>query len=248
MTLLENLKQTPIPTVSPPIDWKNMKIIVLDEPFVVIENGVYKTVFHQAQYKQMGIRSALDYCYLRKGVLAKIVMAARFLERYNLSLLIWDGWRPISVQLEIYDQFKKKVKRENPTASDLELDILTQVYVSQPSSDERCPSPHLTGGAVDLTLADLAGVEKTLGTGFDDFSKLASTRYYEDLSNTKELTPEERECLENRRVLYHVMTRYGFTNYCEEWWHFDFGNQFWATVLGKDHAIYGPAILGENIV
>lgn len=32
----------------------------------------------------------------------------------------------------------------------------------------------------------------------------------------------------------------GFINYPEEWWHFDYGNQFWAKLAGKK-AIYGAA-------
>ncbi|MCG4287414.1 D-alanyl-D-alanine dipeptidase, partial [Lactobacillaceae bacterium KNUT 0156] len=44
---------------------------------------------------------------------------------------------------------------------------------------------------------------------------------------------------ENRRLLYHVMTQAGFTNYIEEWWHFDYGNQNWATVSKRDFAVYG---------
>lgn len=31
---------------------------------------------------------------------------------------------------------------------------------------------------------------------------------------------------QNRKILYDAMIIAGFTNYPEEWWHFDFGNQF----------------------
>jgi D-alanyl-D-alanine dipeptidase len=35
------------------------------------------------------------------------------------------------------------------------------------------------------------------------------------------------------------MTSVGFTNYVDEWWHFDFGDQNWAWMSGSDHAIHG---------
>lgn len=44
---------------------------------------------------------------------------------------------------------------------------------------------------------------------------------------------DEAEALDNRRLLYHIMTSQGFTNDLEEWWHFDFGGQFWGKISGK---------------
>ena len=35
------------------------------------------------------------------------------------------------------------------------------------------------------------------------------------------------------------MIEQGFTSYAEEWWHFDYGDQFWGSITGQD-AIYGP--------
>ena len=42
-----------------------------------------------------------------------------------------------------------------------------------------------------------------------------------------------------RRLLFWAMADQGFTAYVEEWWHFDFGNQFWGSITGHP-AIYGP--------
>lgn len=44
----------------------------------------------------------------------------------------------------------------------------------------------------------------------------------------------------NRRLLYTVMVEAGFTNYPLEWWHYDYGDQFWGH-LSKRDAIYGLA-------
>ena len=44
----------------------------------------------------------------------------------------------------------------------------------------------------------------------------------------------------HRDLLRGAMRAEGFTNYSEEWWHFDFGDQFWGLVTGHP-AIYGPA-------
>ena len=46
---------------------------------------------------------------------------------------------------------------------------------------------------------------------------------------------------QNRKMLYDVMAEQGFINYPTEWWHFSYGDRYWALLTGADHAIYGPA-------
>nr|WP_249190190.1 M15 family metallopeptidase [Burkholderia sp. AU32357] len=44
------------------------------------------------------------------------------------------------------------------------------------------------------------------------------------------------------------LTRVGFTNYPSEWWHWSFGDRYWAVMQNESHAIYGPvdeSMLGE---
>lgn len=36
-----------------------------------------------------------------------------------------------------------------------------------------------------------------------------------------------------------IMYKEGFANYFEEWWHFSYGDQLWATYRYKRYAIYG---------
>jgi D-alanyl-D-alanine dipeptidase len=36
------------------------------------------------------------------------------------------------------------------------------------------------------------------------------------------------------------MTGAGFVNYPSEWWHWSYGDRYWAVVTGEPHAIYGP--------
>ncbi len=122
------------------------------------------------------------------------------------------------------------------------LGDLTTQFVSLPSLKETCPSPHLTGGSVDLTICDEGRNPIWMGTTFDDFTELAHTRYFEDkLARGEHLTAEETVALNNRRMLYWTMKATGFTNYSCEWWHYDYGNQFWGVVEGKP-AIYGLSI------
>ncbi len=78
-----------------------------------------------------------------------------------------------------------------------------------------------------------------MGTRFDEFTDAAGTTFYEKEALKRELTPEEQEVLRNRRFLYRVMTKAGFENYGDEWWHYSYGDNMWAKLSGSDRAFYG---------
>jgi len=87
-----------------------------------------------------------------------------------------------------------------------------------------------------------------MGVGFDFFGAESATRYFEDLAQQRELTPEEKEAQINRRFLYQVLKKVGISNYPEEWWHFMAGDNMDAKNSQKPYAIYGGVPLSsENI-
>lgn len=85
-----------------------------------------------------------------------------------------------------------------------------------------------------------------MGTDFDHFGPEAGMRYFEDLAEQRELSETEKEALQNRRLLYQVMKRAGFSNYSEEWWHWSYGDNMDAANSKKDSAIYGGAEMSEE--
>ncbi|MEV1002288.1 M15 family metallopeptidase [Nonomuraea sp. NPDC050202] len=44
----------------------------------------------------------------------------------------------------------------------------------------------------------------------------------------------------NRRLLAQAMSAAGFTNYPTEWWHWSYGDRYWALTTGAPAAVYGP--------
>ena len=79
-----------------------------------------------------------------------------------------------------------------------------------------------------------------MGTEFDTFSSASLTRSLEErVENGEHLSQEEKTALRHRRLLYHTMIASGFTNgNCEEWWHYNNGDQMWA-VVSSNTAFYG---------
>ena len=103
--------------------------------------------------------------------------------------------------------------------------------------------PHLSGGAVDLTLYEiLGGKEVEMGTLFDDCTERAHSDYF-NIKN--QLSPIEEEIKEKRQLLREVMENVGFTSYQYEWWHYDIGNIFWSRIVNQS-AVFGPLFGNEE--
>lgn len=108
--------------------------------------------------------------------------------------------------------------------------------------DKYCP-PHLSGGAIDLSLYDINNNQLlNMGTEFDDCTEVAHKNYF-DVKN--ELSEDEDNIRKNRLLLRKNMEACGFTSYEYEWWHFDFGNVFWSRIV-KRPEIFGPLFGDEE--
>jgi D-alanyl-D-alanine dipeptidase len=73
-------------------------------------------------------------------------------------------------------------------------------------------APHRTGAAADLTMCDARGVGLDLGSA----------------------VPADR------RILGMALSGAGLVNLPGAWWHWSFGDPYWALVSGARAAIYGP--------
>lgn len=191
-------------------------------------------------YQRLGIPGAIPECFVREGVYRALLAAARSLPE-GIKLLVLDGWRPWRVQQYLFDTLHEAIKHRHPNANEEELLTRTREFVSLPSRDPSKPSPHLTGGAVDVTLCDADGLPLDMGTLFDEAVPASHSDHFEQKGS--ELTPAQQRARDNRRLLYYVMQQQGFTNLPSEWWHFDFGDQLWAQYGGHRFACYGPAEL-----
>ena len=240
---MKDFKKIPI---SNPIErwvWEEVRRIPIrenGERLVPLSLYPERIIVHPEYFIQ-GIRGALPECYVRESVYEKLVEAADLLPP-GYKFVIFDAWRPIQVQQSLFDTLKERLRREYPSESEEEIVRRTLTFVALPSRDPLRPSPHNTGGAVDLTIADDRGRLLNMGTEYDDPTERSRTTYFEELLESgKRLSREEEEALENRRLLFNLLASVGFTNYIDEWWHYDYGNQNWAWVGKREHALYGRA-------
>ncbi len=66
-----------------------------------------------------------------------------------------------------------------------------------------------------------------------------------DFSNfTNADVPEEIKL--KRQILTNAMESVGFVNYPTEWWHWSYGDRYWAFIKGKPFALYNSADLPKE--
>ncbi len=169
------------------------QIIVHDTTFVNLKDYSKDFVYDMKYATSDNFLKAKVYdcaeCFLRlKTVKAMIEANAEFM-KMGYKIKIYDCYRPLDVQ--------KKMWKIVPNPS----------YVADPSKG----SIHNRGGAVDITLVDVAGTALDMGTPFDYFG-IEASHNYQNLS---------QKIKDNRELLKKVMMEKGFNFIDSEWWHYN---------------------------
>lgn len=178
------------------------------------------------QYARDGLKHAETILRVRESVKTRLERAARLLPP-DTSLIILDAWRSAALQQELYDYFNAKL----PPSVDPENYVFNPAKVGSTKSYPTDAPPHRTGGSVDVMLGDAAGNMLPMGAGYDEMTPLAATGAFEE-SDCGQPAKEAQLYRSRRRMLMHIMASTGFSNYPEEFWHYDFGNSFWRFYSG----------------
>lgn len=184
------------------------------------------------------IPGSIPDLFVRLGVGEKLLAVNARLAPAGLELYLFDAWRPQAVQRYFHDVwFPAWLQKRQPDLTGQALINEVENYWSAPTSGETSPSPHSTGGAVDLTLC-FKGTSQPLFMGglFDDVTEDAWTDSFE---RRPIVSMSDEEARANRRLLYWAMAEHGFANNPTEWWHYSWGDQMWARLTGEPAAHYG---------
>ena len=179
---------------------------------------------------------------LREEVVNRLVKVNDYLRsKSSFCLLIYDSWRPLEVQEFMFRKaFLLECEKSNIDTSFENIkshpSILKKVekFWAYPSYDSRCPPPHSTGGALDVCLSDKEGNIVEMGSTVDQMDETSNPDFYAKVKNKEAIIWNSR-----RNLLREIMTKFGFAQHPNEWWHFSYGDQLWAWKNKKENAIYG---------
>ena len=169
-----------------------------------LDPGIMVQMVYATPYNFMGkvLYHDITHAYLQSDVAQKLLNAYKALKklRPDLTLIVYDAARPLSIQHEMWDMVKG-------TAWDY--------YVANPTKGG---GVHNYGAAVDVSLVDGTGKALDMGTPYDYFGAEANTDKEDELVKKGRITSRE---LESRLLLRKIMTEAGFITVKSEWWHFN---------------------------
>lgn len=168
------------------------------------------------------------FAHLRQGVLERLLKAQGLLPD-ELRLLYVEGYRPPALQQRYFERYANELRAANPSWPSEEIRSAASRYVSPPEI-----APHSAGAAVDLTLVDADGVELDMGTRVNANPEESDGACY---TAAKNISTGARE---NRELLSAALETAGLVNYPTEWWHWSFGDRYWALMNDATAAQYGP--------
>jgi len=167
-----------------------------------------------------------------RAFLAERLYDAQELLPAGLYLHVVEGHRSAATQQAIVTSYAAELCAAHPGISPTDLEVLSSRFVAP-----LAVAPHVAGAAVDLTVVDACGDELDLGCPVDATPEQSGGRCY---TASPDISADARA---HRALLAGVLGTVGLVNYPTEWWHWSFGDRYWALVTSAPYALYGPVSL-----
>ena len=171
--------------------------------------------------------TAGSYRLLRESAAEALGHAQKLLPS-GLRLLVAEAYRPPTLQRAYFEEYRDGLAALHPEFTPEQLRTAASRYVSPPEL-----GPHTAGAAIDLTLCDADGAELDMGTRLNASPEESAGHCYTD---ARGLAPQAAR---HRAILVEAMHSAGFVNYPTEWWHYSYGDRYWALTTRRAAALYG---------
>lgn len=203
-----NYKKSSGKTVAPAFKGLSKTALSLQKQGYVNIKDVDSSIFVSLMYSRpdnfcnVVLYGDLKEAYLHPKAAKALKEAQTYLKtiRPDLSLIIFDAARPMSIQQKMWDKVKNTSK---------------YYYVSNPAHGG---GMHNYGMAVDISLCKLNGDTISMGTKVDYMGDAAH------IDNETYLVAQHKineQAWQNRRLLRRVMKHAGWRPLPTEWWHFN---------------------------
>jgi D-alanyl-D-alanine dipeptidase len=179
--------------------------------------------------------AAKYYTKIRKTVFEKLCQAQKKLSK-GWCFRLYEGFRSLQVQQILFEEEYQRVVARYPNEID-EFHFYEATRMVSPvinfDGSQNIPA-HNTGGAVDIEIITENGQLVDMGMAAKDWCNVDPEIC---LTDCKLISKTAQQ---NRKLLLEIMQAQGFVNYPTEWWHFSYGDRYWAYHQPVKQAIYGP--------
>ncbi len=182
-----------------------------------------------------------DYTKMRLAVYTKLQEAQALLPQ-GLFFCIYESYRSVSTQKKLFDDRHQKLHALHPKWSQEQCFEETTKLVSPVINKDGSTNipPHSTGGAFDIYLIDDAGNIVDMGICVKDW--MSDTTGELSATHSDKISAQAQAY---RKIMCEVLEKVGFVNYSTEYWHWSFGDRYWAYHKKSSHAIY-DAIMTQS--
>lgn len=181
------------------------------------------------------IENNQNYTFMRYTVYKKLKEAQTRLPK-NHFFCLYEAYRSPQLQEQLFAIHLSNTKLRHPTWT--EQDIFkeaTKLFSPMKHLDgsSNVP-PHSTGAALDVYLVDQNG--ETLDMGIHPKDWMQDKDGSLSLTQSEIISPMAQK---NRSLMSRALSSVGFVNYPTEYWHWSYGDRYWAYCKHKSYAIYG---------
>lgn len=212
-------------------------IVECNESLVDLKN------YTEMQYGEPPECTLTKDCYtkIRKTVFEKLCQAQQDLPN-GWRFRLYEGFRSLEVQQLLFEQEFKRIVQAYPGEDPKQQFYKTTRLISPVNNfdgSQNIPA-HNTGAAIDIEVINSEGHLVDMGMAVKDWAAVDPDLC---LTDSQLITEKVRQ---NRQLFHKIMQTHGFINYPTEWWHFSYGDRYWAFYQPVKQAIYG-SVEGEGV-
>lgn len=164
--------------------------------------------------------------WVRAPLLGRLHDAAAALPS-DLRLALNEGYRRPDLQRQFFESYAARLRALEPGADEAAVHRLASRFIAPPGS-----APHTAGAAADVVLTTPEGTVLDVGCPVDSTPEESQGRCY---TAHPDVTGE---ALLLRRTLVAALSGAGLVNYPTEWWHWSYGDRYWAQATGAPYALF----------
>lgn len=176
-----------------------------------------------------------DHTKIRKTVYNMLLEAQELLPA-NLKLCVNEGYRSSQTQERLFKHRLNQIKTAYPSLSHADAFAETAKLISPATNLDGTVNilPHTTGGAIDVYLVNNAGKPVDMGLAPKDWRRIHTHRNQAP-TDADGISDKARY---HREQMAYALASVGFVNYPPEYWHWSYGDSYWAHYTGN-YAVYG---------
>ncbi|MCX7337715.1 MAG: M15 family metallopeptidase [Alphaproteobacteria bacterium] len=154
----------------------------------------------------------------------------------GLKLCLYEGYRSNNLQRILFENRFFKVQTLHPAWSQAQIFDETTKLVSPVTNKDGSKNipPHSTGSAIDIYLIDENGQPVNMGIQVKDWMEDKDGSLSQAISESI-----SGEAQQNRDIMSKALLAVGFVNYPTEYWHWSYGDRYWAHQSAQPSALYG---------